>query len=128
MGQNQPGGEVGADHLSLNSLHDHGTITVEDGGRVPQAALNMILQNFMDLGPYELSKNGTRFSLGRTADPDGPGQLINGFRVVAEPYDGGATVVGSIEEYRNGRAVDVDYFSATVDEGQKVGMPINIAR
>ncbi|MCB1681464.1 MAG: hypothetical protein KDI61_12115 [Alphaproteobacteria bacterium] len=128
MGQNEPGGEVGIDHLSLNSLHDHGTITVEGGGRVPEKALNMILQNLMDLGPYELGEHGTRFSLGRTADPEGPGQLINGFRIVAEPYDGGATVVGSIEEYRNGVAVDVDYFSATVDEGQKIGMPININR
>jgi len=128
MGENGPVSEVGADRLTLNSLHDNGTISVEGGGRVPEKALNMILQNLMDLGPYELGRNGTRFSLGRTADPEGPGQLINGFRVVAEPYDGGATVVGSIEEFRNGRAVDVDYFSATVDEGQKTGLPINVMR
>ena len=125
MGQN--GGEIGVDGLSLNSMHDNGTIAVEGGGRVPEVALNRILQNLMDLGPTELGRNGTRFSMGQT-DIDNPDQLLNGFRVVAEPYDGGATVIGSIQEFKNGQAIDVDYFSATVDEGQKIGVDINIAR
>ena len=120
--------EAGVDSLVLNSMHDNGVIKIEDGGQVPRETLNMILQNMMDLGSYELQENGTTFTIGREASADGEGALVNGFRVVAEPYDGQATVVGSIEEFRNGQSVDVDYFSATVDEGTKTGLPINVMR
>lgn len=123
--------EFAFSHGEAETNRGSATVTIENGGSIPsRMALNAIAYTMVEMGISPNSGAPKREAIEFTIDsgvqnwkrgPDGRLQDggMTGYRVTAEPYNGGrdsnADFVGRIEEVRAGRVVDVDYFSANVE-------------
>jgi hypothetical protein len=123
--------EFGFSHGEWESKRGSATVTIEGGGAIPnRMALDMIAASMLEMGVGgKMRKDGVvNFTIDsgvqnwRTG-PDGQLQDagMTGYRVSAERYEGNsnADYVGRIEQVERGRIVDVDYFSANVEQAPK---------